>query len=189
MRNGNPMTTSEDGTAAILAFWMREVGPDRWWVRSDETDAVCAERFAALWEEWRGRLPESFLKSPDEALAGVILFDQFPRNMFRGHADAFSTDSLALAIARGAVDRGLDARMSDDARSMLYMPFQHSERLADQERSIALFTALGNAQSLDFAHKHRDMIFRYGRFPARNAALGRSNRPGEEAGIEASRAW
>jgi len=183
------MTTSEDGTAAILAFWMRDIGPDCWWVRSEETDAACTERFAGLWEEWRSRLPEGFLNSPDEALAGVILFDQFPRNMFRGHADAFSTDSLALAIAKGAVDRGLDQRMGDDARSMLYMPFQHSEVLADQERSIALFTALGNAQSLDFAHKHRDMIFRYGRFPARNAALGRPNRPGEEVGIEASRSW
>lgn len=183
------MMTDEAGTAAILDFWMREIGPDRWWVRSAETDAACVERFAELWEEWRGRMPESFFGTPDEALAGVLLFDQFPRNMFRGHADAFSTDSLALAIAKGAVDRELDARMSADGRAFLYMPFLHSEALADQDRSVALFTALGNARSLDFARKHRDMIARYNRFPARNATLGRANRPGEETGIEASKDW
>ncbi len=183
------MTTSGEGTDAILAFWFDEVGPDRWWVRSDETDESCTARFRDLWEEWRSRTPESFLGSAREALAGVILFDQFSRNMFRGHADAFSTDPLALAIARGALDRGLDDAMSEDERSFLYMPFQHSEALADQDRSLMLFTALGNANSLDFARKHHDMIARYGRFPARNAALGRPNRPGEDAAIEASKDW
>jgi uncharacterized protein (DUF924 family) len=183
------MTPDAEGTAEILGFWLREIGPDRWWTRSADTDEAITERFQDLWEEWRSRTPESFLGSADEALAGVILFDQFPRNMFRGHADAFSTDPLALAIAKGAVERGLDEGMGADGRSFLYMPFQHSETMADQERSIALFTALGNANSLKFAHLHHDMIARYGRFPARNAALGRPNRPGEEAGIEMSRNW
>ena len=109
--------------------------------------------------------------------------------MFRGHADAFSTDPLALAIAKSAVDRALDETLSEDERSFLYMPFQHSEKIADQERSLLLFTALGNANSLDFARKHRDMIAKYGRFPARNAALGRVNRAGEEEGIKASKDW
>ena len=183
------MTSEAEATEAILAFWFDEIGPDRWWVRSQDTDEQSVERFRALWEEWRSRTPESFLGSAREALAGVILFDQLSRNMFRGHADAFSTDPLALAIAKGALDRGLDKMMSADERSFLYMPFQHSEVLADQDRSVALFTALGNANSLDFAHKHRDMIARYGRFPARNAALGRPDRPGEAAGIEASKGW
>lgn len=183
------MMTSEEGTDAILGFWFGEVGPDRWWVRSRETDEAIVERFRDLWEAWRDRTPESFLGSPREALAGIILFDQFSRNMFRGHADAFSTDPLALAIARAAVDRGYDDRLGEDERSFLYMPFQHSEALADQQRSLALFTALGNANSLAFAHKHHDMIERYGRFPARNAALGRPNRPGEESAIEMSRDW
>ncbi len=183
------MTDADEGTAAILDFWFGEIGPDRWWARSEETDQVCTARFRGLWQEWRGRVPESFLGSPRAALAGVILFDQLPRNMFRGHADAFSTDPLALAISRGAVDRGLDEALSDDERSFLYMPFQHSETIADQDRSLLLFTALGNANNLDFARKHRDMITRYGRFPARNAALGRANRPGEEAGIKASKGW
>ncbi|WP_340314768.1 DUF924 family protein [Rhizorhabdus argentea] len=183
------MTDSAEGTALIHDFWFGEIGPGRWWVRSPDTDAAIIERFRGLWEEWRSRTPESFLGSAREAVAGVILFDQFPRNMFRGHADAFSTDPLALAIARGALDRELDKAMSADELSFLYMPLQHSEAMADQERSLLLFTALGNANSLDFARKHHDMIARYGRFPARNAALGRADRPGEDEAIELSKGW
>jgi uncharacterized protein (DUF924 family) len=183
------MTSSAEGTGAILSFWFDEIGPGRWWVRSQETDDAIVARFRDLWEQWRSRLATSFLGSAREALAGVILFDQFPRNMFRGHADAFSTDPLALAIAEGALDRGLDNELTEDERSFLYMPFQHSEKMADQDRALMLFTKLGNARSLAFAHKHRDMIARYGRFPARNRALGRADRPGEEAGIELSKDW
>jgi len=183
------MTDGAEGSEAVLAFWFDELGADRWWLRSRETDETIIERFQPLWEEWRSRTPESFLGSAREALAGVILFDQFSRNMFRGHADAFSTDPLALAIAKGAVDRGLDERMAPDERGFLYMPFQHSEVLADQQRSLALFTALGDSDSLAFAHKHHDLIARFGRFPARNAALGRTDRPGEQAAIEMSRDW
>ncbi len=148
-----------------------------------------SERFADLWREWRPRVPESFLGSAREALAGVILFDQFPRNMFRGHADAFSTDSLALAIAKGAVDSRLDDGLTAEERAFLSMPFQHSESLDDQDRSVALFTALGDERSLSFAQKHREMIDAYGRFPARNAALGRADRPGEAAAIAMSKEW
>ena len=183
------MTTNAEGTDAILGFWFDQIGPDRWWTRSQATDDAIVERFGELWKEWRSRTPESFLGPGREALAGVILFDQFARNLFRDHADAFSTDPLALAIAKGALDHGLDKGMSEDDRSFLYMPFQHSETMADQDRSVLLFTALGDPRSLDFAKKHRDQIARYGRFPARNAALGRANRPGEEAGIAESRGW
>jgi uncharacterized protein (DUF924 family) len=183
------MTSSSDGTHDILDFWFREIGPDRWWVRSAETDEAIAERFRDLWDEWRERTPDSFLGSSDEALAGVILFDQFSRNLFRGYADAFSTDSLALAIARGALDRGLDKGMTGDGLSFLYMPFQHSEDIADQHRSVLLFTALGDPRSLEFAHKHQDMIAQFGRFPARNATLGRAEREGEAEAIEKSKDW
>ncbi len=184
-----PDTTAAEGTQAILDFWFDEVGPDGWWSHSDEVDAACAEGFTELWTAWRSRVPESFLGSTREALAGVILFDQLPRNMFRGHADAFSTDSLALAIAKGAVAKGLDDQLPKEQRAFLYMPYQHSEVLVDQDRSLALFTALGDGESIDFARKHRDMIARYGRFPARNAVLGRPNRPGEETAIEMSSGW
>lgn len=183
------MTDPAEGTQAILSFLFNEIGVERWWERSTATDTACVDRFADLWTEWRSRMPESFLGSAREALAGVILFDQYPRNMFRDHADAYSTDSLALAIAKGAVDRRLDDVLTEEERSFLYMPFQHSELLADQDRSVALFTALGDVRSLDFAKKHHDMIARFGRFPVRNEVLGRAERPGERPAIEMSRDW
>ena len=125
--------------------------------------------------------PESFLDDARTALAAVILFDQLPRNMFRGHADQFMTDPLALAIARAAVDRGYNQDMTKDEKAFLYMPFEHSENLADQRRALALFTALGNDWLLGFARKHHDIIERFGRFPHRNAILGRAPRPAEIA--------
>ena len=119
----------------------------------------------------------------------MILFDQFSRNMFRGHADAFSTDPLARAIADGAIEKGLDAAMTVDERTFLYLPFMHSEDLADQDRSLLLFTKLGIAQHLRYANEHRDMIARFGRFPHRNLVLGRSDRPGEAQAIAEGRDW
>ena len=125
--------------------------------------------------------PERFLDDARTALAAVILFDQLPRNMFRGHADQFMTDPLALAIARAAVDRGYDHGMTKDEKTFLYMPFEHSENITDQRRAVALFTALGDDWLLGFARKHHDIIERFGRFPHRNAMLGRAPRPAEAA--------
>jgi len=171
----------------ILDYWFGEVGPDGWWTRSDSIDATIRTCFGDVWAAWRSRTAESFLGSADEALAAIVLFDQFPRNMFRGQADAFATDSLALAIAKGAVAAGLDDGLDRDRRIFLYLPFEHSEDMDDQDRSLALFTALGDDESLDFAKKHRDMIAKFGRFPHRNAVLGRHDRPGEaEAAMEGS---
>ena len=183
------MTDTPQQTRAILDFWLEEIGPENWWTRSDETDATIQARFGALWEGWRQRTPESFLGSAEEALAGILLFDQFSRNLHRGSAEAFATDPLALAIARGAIDGGLDDAVEPAARAFFYMPFQHSEDLADQDRALALFTALGDANSLDFAHKHRDIIARFGRFPHRNRVLGRADRPGEEEAAKQGENW
>ena len=105
--------------------------------------------------------------------------------MFRGHADQFMTDALALAVARGAVDRGYDERMTKDEKTFLYMPFEHSENLADQRGAVALFTAIGDDWLLDFAKKHCDIIARFGRFPHRNTALGRTSTPEEAAWLGA----
>jgi uncharacterized protein (DUF924 family) len=163
----------------ILSYWF-SLRPEQWW-RDTGLDAEIAERFAPLWEEQSGRMPEDFLGSPRDALAAVILFDQFPRNMFRGHADQFATDHLALAIARAAVDRGFDDALGPVERGFLYMPFQHSEAPDDQQRSLALFTTLGDPEQLRFAHLHHDVIERFGRFPHRNAVLGRAPRPEEQA--------
>jgi uncharacterized protein (DUF924 family) len=164
----------------VLAFGFG-LAPEQWFNADPELDDSVRERFLELWETQRGNLPETFLGSPREALAAVVLFDQFPRNMFRGHADQFATDHLALQIAKAAVDRGHDDQLEPIQRGILYMPFQHSEDLDDQQRSIGLFTALGDAKQLGFARKHHDVIARFGRFPHRNEVLGRTPRPDEVA--------
>lgn len=162
----------------VLGFWF---GLDKaqWWKADPALDSEIRERFLPLWEAERENLPEAFLGSARDAVAAVILFDQFPRNMFRGHADQFSTDPLALAVAKGAVERHLDEAMSASERGFLYMPFQHSEAIADQRRSLALFTGLGDDYQLGYARKHHDVIARFGRFPHRNAILGRPSRADE----------
>jgi uncharacterized protein (DUF924 family) len=167
---------------ALLDFWFG-LAPEQWWKADPAFDETIRDRFQPLWEEQRQGLPGSFLGSARDALAAAILFDQFPRNMFRGHADQFSTDLLARAVAEGAVERGFDAEVPPERRTFLYMPFQHSERLEDQSRSLLLFTALGDERQLGYAKKHHDVIARFGRFPHRNAMLGRPARPDEvEAG-------
>jgi uncharacterized protein (DUF924 family) len=168
--------------AEALDFWFG-LDPAQWWKADPEVDAEIRERFHGLWEEQRERLPQDFLGSADDALAAAILFDQFPRNMFRGHAGQFATDPLALAVARGAVDRGLDEAVPAERRAFLYMPFEHSEDIEEQKRSLLLFTALGDDYLLGFAKRHHDVIARFGRFPHRNAILGRAPRAEEvEAG-------
>jgi uncharacterized protein (DUF924 family) len=167
---------------ALLDFWFG-LAPEQMWKTDPSLDEAIRERFGKLWEEQREKVPEAFLGSARDALAAIILFDQLPRNMFLGHADQFSTDPLALAVAKGAVERGLDADVPAERRLFFYMPFEHSERLEDQQRSLLLFTALGDEHSLGFARKHHDIIARFGRFPHRNAILGRTPRPEEiEAG-------
>jgi len=169
-----------DWRSDVLKFWFG-LKPEQWWRGPPELDEQVRDRFLDLWKEKRQLPPESFLDDPLTAAAAVILFDQFPRNMFRGHADQFSTDPLALAIAKGAIDRGLGEQLDRQERGFLYMPFQHSEDMDDQNRSILLFTKLGDEEQLDYARKHRDVIARFGRFPHRNAMLGRQPRADEIA--------
>ena len=169
-----------DWRSDVIKFWF-DLDPEQWWRGPPELDEQVRERFVDLWKEERQLPPGSFLGDPLTALAAVLLFDQFPRNMFRGHADQFATDPLALAIAKAAVDRGLDEQLERDERGFLYMPFQHSEALADQDRALLLFTKLGDPLQLDYAKKHRDIIARFGRFPHRNAMLGRQPRADEIA--------
>ncbi|HEV2815683.1 MAG TPA: DUF924 family protein [Allosphingosinicella sp.] len=163
---------NQNQVQSILSFWFAR-GWDEWWEADAELDAEIRKRFEALWQEQRENVPEHFLGSADEALAAVLLFDQFARNMYRGHADQFSTDPLALAVAKGAIERGYDDGMTPERRGFLYMPFEHSEDLRDQRQSLLLFTALGNAEHLKYARLHHDVIQRFGRFPHRNAMLGR----------------
>ena len=169
-----------DWRVDVLKFWFG-LKPEQWWTGGPELDHRVKENFLRLWAEKRQLPAESFLTDPLTAAAAVVLFDQFPRNMFRRHADQFATDHLALVIAKGALDKGFDKELEPDERKFLYMPFQHSESLADQDRAVLLFTESGDAEQLDYAKKHRDIIRRFGRFPHRNAILGRAPRPDEVA--------
>lgn len=171
---------SSDWRTDVLEYWFA-LPPEQWWRGPPELDGEIRDRFLELWEDKR-RLPvSSFLDDPLTAIAAVILFDQFPRNMFRGHADQFSTDILALKIAEAAVDKGFDERLTPQQRGFLYMPFQHSEDIDDQRRSMLLYTALGDDNMLHYARLHHDVIERFGRFPHRNPMLGRQPRPDEIA--------
>ncbi len=163
----------------LLGFWFG-LSPEQWFKADPELDERC-RAFEDLWEAQRSKPVSAFLGSAREALAAVVLFDQLPRNMFRGQADQFATDHIALAIAKAAVDRGFDDALTPAERGILYMPFQHSEDLDDQQRSFLLFSALGDAYQLSFARKHLEVIERFGRFPHRNAVLGRTPRPDEIA--------
>jgi uncharacterized protein (DUF924 family) len=169
-----------DWRSDVLKFWFG-LTSDQWWNGGPELDHRIRQNFLKLWAEKRQLPVDAFLTDALTALAGVILFDQFPRNMFRGHADQFSTDHLALAIAKAAIAKGFDKELEKDERKFLYMPLQHSENLDDQNRALLLFTESGDDEQVEYAKKHRDVIARFGRFPHRNAILGRTPRPGEIA--------
>lgn len=190
----NMLTDSHDAVtadwaAALLDFWFNEIGEQGWWNHDPDLDQQCLVRFSSLWAEKRSLMPEAFLDRADDALAAVLLFDQLPRNMFRGTAQAFATDDLARAIARGAIAHGYDIQIGGAGRRFFYMPFQHSEDLDDQNMSLSLFESAGDGRSLKFAREHHSMIERFGRFPHRNAALGRETRPGEQEAIREAGDW
>ncbi|MFL6740612.1 MAG: DUF924 family protein [Sphingomicrobium sp.] len=172
-----------DWRSDVLKFWFG-LKPEQWWKADPELDHRIRQTFLKLWAEKRQLPADNFLTDPLTAAAAVILFDQFPRNMFRGDAEQFATDHLALAIAKGALDREFDDKLEADERKFLYMPFEHSENLDDQNRAILLFTQLGDEDQLLYAKKHRDVIERFGRFPHRNQMLGRAPRPDELAAGE-----
>lgn len=178
-----------DWARAVLDFWFKEIGERGWWEHSAERDATVSARFLDLWDERRTEPDAAFLHRADEALAAIILFDQMPRHMFRGEARAFSTDALARDVAKGAVAQGYDVQIGGAGRLFFYMPFQHSEAMEDQETSLAFFEALGDGDALAFARKHHQVIARFGRFPHRNAALGRQSRPEELAEIAEGKRW
>ncbi len=169
---------------ALLAFW-RQAGMARWFRGGDAFDDECRERWQeAHFAAARGEF-DYWLADADGALALVLLLDQIPRNIFRASGHAFATDPLALHYATRAIDAGFDARVDPALRFFLYMPFEHSEAMPDQDRAVELFTALGDADLLGYANAHRDVIVRFGRFPHRNAALGRINTPEEQAWLDA----
>jgi len=168
---------------AIVQFWT-EAGPQRWFAKDDAFDADLRSHFEAAHEsaarggfvEWEAR--------PEGALALLLLTDQIPRNIFRGSAHAFATDMRAREVAARAMARGFDQSYEPARRCFFYLPFEHSEDAADQARSVALFEALGDAEYLKYAIVHRDIIARFGRFPHRNAVMGRATTAEEQAFLD-----
>ena len=156
----------------VIAFW-RQAGPERWFVRDAAFDAQFRQRFMDQHLAAARREYEEWLCSADGALGLMLLLDQFPRNAFRGSAHSYATDPLARHYAMRAIEEGMDLRLEAQLRPFIYLPFEHSEDPVDQERSVAMFQALGAARPLEYALIHRDVIARFGRFPHRNAALGR----------------
>jgi uncharacterized protein (DUF924 family) len=169
--------------ADILAFW-REAGYDRWYRKDDAFDDEVRRRFLGLWQVAAAGKLTSWEASDDGALALVIVLDQFPRNMFRGDARTYASDALAREVAGRAIDRGADARIDPLLLEFLYMPFMHSEHMADQLRCIELFRKSGNANNLKYAEDHADIVRRFGRFPHRNPVLGRATTPEEQAFLD-----
>ncbi|SUE63013.1 DUF924 family protein [Roseomonas gilardii] len=179
---------NDEHAESVLAFW-REAGPGRWFAKDDGFDAACRHRFGDLHLEASRGPVASWIGSPDTALAFILLTDQIPRNLYRGSAHAFATDPLALAAARLAIAHGHDEATEPALRPFLYLPFEHSEDPRDQARSLQLFAQhaerSGDTHSLHWARLHADIIRRFGRFPHRNAALGRETTPEEKAFLDA----
>jgi uncharacterized protein (DUF924 family) len=164
--------------ADIVAFW-REVGPKRWFEKDAALDDEIRRRFLGLHETAAAGKLTDWERSAEGALALLILLDQFPRNMFRGEARAFATDPLARAIASRAILNGFDGAIPE-MRTFFYVPFMHSEALADQERAVTFYRAQHDTENLKWAELHADIIRRFGRFPHRNPALGRVTTPEEQ---------
>jgi uncharacterized protein (DUF924 family) len=170
--------------AEVLAFW-QSGGADKWFGKDDAFDAAVRGRFLPAYEAAAAGRLAHWEMTPDGALALVIALDQFPRNMFRGSARTYAADPLARAAADRALSRGFDRAVAPELRTFFYLPFMHSEALADQERCVALYRALGDANSLKYADDHADIIRRFGRFPHRNDVLGRATTAEEQAFLDA----
>lgn len=164
---------TETWVREVLAFWFEEATPEQWFRKDDAFDATMTSRFLLLHERLQARPIEDFLDDPETAIAAVIVFDQMSRNMFRGTARAFACDAKALALAQAAIARGYEAKLSKPQRQFLYLPFEHAENLASQERCVALMQSLDDAELVKWAEAHRVIVARFGRFPHRNQALGR----------------
>lgn len=163
------------GVDAVLGYWFGELEPAQWYEASDARDAVIASRFGALHAAAAACALFDWRRSPAGRLAEIIVLDQFSRNIFRGSAEAFAHDALALALAQEAVRVGDDTALPAMQRAFLYLPYMHSESAAIHAVAMTLFAAPGLEANLDFERQHKAIIDRFGRYPHRNAVLGRAS--------------
>lgn len=175
------------GAEDILKFWLDEISPEQWYIQDEDLDKKITEKFQATWDEAMEGGLGLWLTYPSGALAYIILMDQFPRNMFRGSGKAFSSDKIALAVAKHTIHRGWDLKIDEPARQFFYLPLMHSENLCDQERCIRLMKErmpeTGEA-NLIHAKAHREVIRLFGRFPYRNDVLDRAMTESEQEYVE-----
>lgn len=173
----------------VIDYWFDEVGPEGWWKKSDELDAEIERRWGALRQQVIDSDGKVWREGPRRILAAILLLDQFSRNIYRGKAEAFAADPLARRLTRRAMAKGWDERMHVEQRRFVYMPLMHSEEIADQDESVRLFDAMAEDGRDKFAHLHRQQIENFGRFPGRNAALGRESTPEERVALEGGAAF
>lgn len=173
------MGTGMQDIERILFFWFEESSEKQWFGKDLEFDADIRQRFGDLVEAAMAGTLDHWCDSPRSALAYILLLDQFTRNIYRGMAKAFAADAKARAATERTLSEGWHEDWPEAYKVFLYLPLEHSEDLADQERCVALFEALGDAEKTDYAVRHRDIVQRFGRFPHRNAILGRESTAAE----------
>jgi uncharacterized protein (DUF924 family) len=163
----------------VIGFW-RQAGPQKWFKKNTAFDEAIRLKFEPVHHRAARSEYDGWIEDAGGSLALLILLDQFPRNLYRGSAHAFATDPKARAVALAAVDRGFDRKVEPILRNFFYLPFMHSEGLADQDYGLALCTEAGDPENIKWAGLHREIIVRFGRFPHRNQALGRKTTPKEQ---------
>ncbi|MEP3349712.1 MAG: DUF924 family protein [Marinomonas sp.] len=163
----------------IIDFWFTELEPKHWWQKDTAFDAMIQSRFGPLHEQAKAGELFSWRETALGSLAEVIVLDQFSRNIYRDKPESFACDALGLALAQFAISKGFDTELTAAERSFLYMPFMHSESKLIHVEAVKLFESLGNESNLEFEHKHKAIIDRFGRYPHRNAILGRVSTPEE----------
>jgi uncharacterized protein (DUF924 family) len=172
------------GPDTVLEFW-RAAGPDKWFTSDAAFDAEILARFLPTYEAAAAGGLAHWRATAEGTLALLVVLDQFPRNMFRGDARIYAADALARAVARAAIAHGIDRQLAIPDRQFIYLPLMHSEDLGDQERCVALYREAGDEEGTRYAEQHADIIRRFGRFPHRNALLGRRTTAAEQAFLDA----
>ena len=169
---------------SVIEFWFNELTPKDWFTKSSDLDNTMKIRFGELQQQAACNELYQWRNQAESALAEIILLDQFSRNIYRDSAQSFACDEFAVALVLQAVDKGFDQQLTAVQRGFIYMPFMHSESLTIHALAVEYFTALGNEQQLEYEYKHKAIIERFGRYPHRNAILGRTSSSEETLFLE-----